>query len=47
MLRAALNDGVGLGEWLVAGPQLMKKLRDSRGPDGCTVCSPISSSRGI
>ena len=34
MLRAALNDGVGLGEWLVAGPQLMKKLRDSRGPDG-------------
>ena len=26
-LLSALEDGVGLGEWLVAGPELMKKLR--------------------
>jgi CHAT domain-containing protein len=30
-LLSALQDGVGLGEWLVAGPELMKKLNDGRG----------------
>ena len=31
VLLEALREGVGLGEWLVAGPQLMKKLHDERG----------------
>jgi tetratricopeptide (TPR) repeat protein len=30
-LLGALQEGVGLGEWLVAGPELMKKLNDERG----------------
>jgi tetratricopeptide (TPR) repeat protein len=30
-LVAALQEGTGLGEWLVAGPELMKKLTDGRG----------------
>ena len=28
----ALHEGVGLGEWLVAGPELLKKLNDERDP---------------
>ena len=30
-LLRALDDGVGLGEWLVAGPELMKKLDNDAG----------------
>ncbi|MGH3791703.1 MAG: tetratricopeptide repeat-containing S1 family peptidase, partial [Pseudonocardiaceae bacterium] len=30
-LLSALDNGVGLGEWLVAGPKLMRKLGNSRG----------------
>jgi hypothetical protein len=30
-LLSALYEGTGLGEWLVAGPELMKKLNDERG----------------
>jgi tetratricopeptide (TPR) repeat protein len=31
VLLTALHEGTGLGEWLVAGPELMKKLNDERG----------------
>ena len=31
-LLRALDEGVGLGEWLVAGPELMKRLNRERGP---------------
>ncbi|MGI9004495.1 MAG: tetratricopeptide repeat protein [Pseudonocardia sp.] len=30
-LLSALDEGVGLGEWLVAGPELMKRLRNATG----------------
>ncbi|MGH3751826.1 MAG: trypsin-like peptidase domain-containing protein [Pseudonocardiaceae bacterium] len=30
-LLSALDNGVGLGEWLVAGPELMRKLGNGRG----------------
>jgi tetratricopeptide (TPR) repeat protein len=29
-LRSALQEGVGLGEWLVAGPELTKRLNDAK-----------------
>ena len=44
-LLNALQDGVGLGEWLVAGPELMKKLSDSRGLDRAVADTVIAWSR--
>ena len=41
-LLTALRDGVGLGEWLVAGPELMKKLNDERGLNRALADTVIS-----
>ena len=41
-LLGALHDGAGLGEWLVAGPELMKRLNDGQGLDRAFADTVIS-----